>query len=170
MDYLPMYKRFLYKQIEHYLTRHVDMPPKCCVLVAILQPSEEDGATSSSEGLLKQGKLVGTVEMSFAPSTRTRHLTLNAPEQCSYLCNMATDAEHQRRGIAFEMLQAAEDLALIAGEPEIFLHLRLKDEVPAQLYKKGGFQSVKQDPIWIRLLGQERRLLLRLQAKQKPPG
>ena len=37
---------------------------------------------------------------------------------------MATDAEHQRRGIAFEMLQAAEDLALIAGEPEIFLHLR----------------------------------------------
>ncbi len=45
-------------------------------------------------------------------------------QQCSYLCNMATDAEHQRRGIAFEMLQAAEDLALIAGEPEIFLHLR----------------------------------------------
>ena len=45
-------------------------------------------------------------------------------QQCSYLCNMATDAEHQRCGIAFEMLQAAEDLALIAGEPDIFLHLR----------------------------------------------
>ena len=122
-------------------------------------------------------------------------------QHCSYLCNMATDAEHQRCGIAFEMLQAAEDLALIAGEPEIFLHLRysciahgvrsqlsskqmlrcyvrqskailpcrLKDEVPAQLYKKGGFQSVKQDPFWIRLLGQERRLLLRLQARPKPP-
>ena len=39
-------RRFLYKQIEHYLTRHVDMPPKCCVLVAILQPNEEDSGTS----------------------------------------------------------------------------------------------------------------------------
>ena len=49
------------------------------------------------------------------------------------------------------------------------LPCRLKDEVPAQLYKKGGFESVKQDPFWIRLLGQERRLLLRLHASQKPP-
>ncbi|KAL3148590.1 hypothetical protein ABBQ38_014020 [Trebouxia sp. C0009 RCD-2024] len=169
MGYVPMYRTYLRHQIRQYLHRHADMPPKAIVLVALLIPeqasrdetstADDDSAsgpnaepsTSGQNQEEQNARLVGTVELSFAASTRARYLTLNAPVvsymhsfaldsmftdgrmdnrmtsyavNCAYLCNMAVDANYRRRGYGNILLDAADDMAKIAGEKEIFLHLR----------------------------------------------
>ncbi len=59
---------------------------RCTYRMATLPvPEEESEGVSSyrpaySEEESTEAKLVGTVEVSLAPSTRTRYLTLNAPD------------------------------------------------------------------------------------------
>lgn len=45
-------------------------------------------------------------------------------QNCAYLCNMAVDANYRRRGYGNILLDAADEVAQIAGEKDIFLHLR----------------------------------------------
>lgn len=45
-------------------------------------------------------------------------------QNCAYLCNMAVDARYRRRGYGNILLDAADGVAQIAGEKDIFLHLR----------------------------------------------
>ena len=45
-------------------------------------------------------------------------------QECAYLCNMAVDAEYRRRGYGNILLDAADDIADIAGQRDIYLHLR----------------------------------------------
>ena len=87
----------------------------------------------------------------------------NPPPKCAYLCNMAVHPEHRRRGIARLLLQSAEDLAAIAQESEMYLHLRLIDQPAAQLYRRSGFMQRAQDNVLVQLLGQDRKFLM---AKQ----
>ena len=47
-----------------------------------------------------------------------------AVQNCAYLCNMAVDANYRRRGYGNILLDAADDITKIAGEKDIFLHLR----------------------------------------------
>lgn len=48
-------------------------------------------------------------------------------QDCAYLCNMAVDRSFQRRGVAGQLVAAAERLAALAGRPDMYLHLRLRD-------------------------------------------
>lgn len=190
MGYVPMYRTYLRHQIRQYLYRHADMPPKAIVLVALLIPetasdsqdsctsqetsnsdaepeasiSRQDPEASTSGQEQEQGAiLVGTVELSFAASTRARYLTLNAPVNCAYLCNMAVDANYRRRGYGNILLDAADDVAKLAGETQIYLHLRFQDAAPASLYKQAGYVSDKADSFLVRLLGLDRRYLMKKQ-------
>lgn len=180
MGYVPMYRTYLRHQIRQYLYRHADMPPKAVVLVALLMPEDDtEGYSSNSEPsstsdsvaeVSTSGQeqeegatLVGTVELSFAASTRARYLTLNAPVNCAYLCNMAVDANYRRRGYGNILLDAADDITKIAGEKDIFLHLRFQDAAPASLYKQAGYVSDKADSFLVRLLGLDRRYLMKKQ-------
>ncbi|KAL3148589.1 hypothetical protein ABBQ38_014020 [Trebouxia sp. C0009 RCD-2024] len=183
MGYVPMYRTYLRHQIRQYLHRHADMPPKAIVLVALLIPeqasrdetstADDDSAsgpnaepsTSGQNQEEQNARLVGTVELSFAASTRARYLTLNAPVNCAYLCNMAVDANYRRRGYGNILLDAADDMAKIAGEKEIFLHLRFQDAAPASLYKQAGYVSDKADTFLVRLLGLDRRYLMKKQHR-----
>lgn len=47
-----------------------------------------------------------------------------ALQNCAYLCNMAVDANYRRRGYGNILLDAADDVAKLAGETQIYLHLR----------------------------------------------
>jgi hypothetical protein len=105
MGYLPAYKTLLSKQIDSYLQQHMKLPPLAIVLVAVLESDSNDGACEEAPGirdtldpaltvdapgesLAQDGgvpaavlsSLVGTLELSFRPATRSRYLTLNPPK------------------------------------------------------------------------------------------
>jgi ribosomal protein S18 acetylase RimI-like enzyme len=112
--------------------------------------------------------LVGAVEVSFTESTRSKEWTgLNPPPERPYLCNMAVAAETRRQGIGGLMLKAAEDLVQHVGEDQLYLHLRFKDAPAAALYRKAGYTSAAQDSILVRLVGQDRRWLMKKLLKEK---
>jgi len=116
-----------------------------------------------------RGRLVGTVELSFAPSTRTRSLTLNPPEDGAYLCNMAVDEGFQRRGYARAMLSAVEDIVQLAGYRRVWLHVRLKDEAARGLYQQAGFRLEKEDCWLVGWFDDRRNLLSKFIPKRKDP-
>ena len=54
----------------------------------------------------------------------TAELANLAVQNCAYLSNMAVNANYRRRGYGNILLDAADDVARIAGEKQIYLHLR----------------------------------------------
>ena len=62
MGYLSVYRNFLLNQIRQYLNKHILLIPKTLILVGVLR--DEDGESQNDV-------LVGTVEVSFSPSTRS---------------------------------------------------------------------------------------------------
>lgn len=113
-------------------------------------------AGPASEGPL----LVGTAEISMAPSTRSTYLTLNPPKDCAYLCNMTVAPPFRRKGAAMEIVDAAEDIGRIGGESEMYLHLRFKDGAANKLYRKAGFSPRAQDSVLVKLLSMDQRYLM----------
>jgi ribosomal protein S18 acetylase RimI-like enzyme len=112
--------------------------------------------------------LVGAVEVSFTESTRTKEWTgLNPPPERPYLCNMAVAGEVRRQGIGVLMLKAAEDLVQKVGEDQMYLHLRFKDAPAAALYRKAGYAPAAQDSIFVKLVGQDRRWLMKKMLKEE---
>lgn len=161
MGYYVGYKNFLRKQIRRYLSHHLLLPPKAVILAAILlqndDPEGRDNEVQPSEGLL-----VGLCELSFAESTRSKYLTLNPPGDRAYLCNMAIGPEQRRKGYGAALLAAGELLASQLGEKEMYLHLRFKDEdVAGKLYRGAGYEVYKEDLPLIKLLGKDRRYLMK---------
>ncbi|KAK9906439.1 hypothetical protein WJX75_001880 [Coccomyxa subellipsoidea] len=124
-------------------------------------------AEASSSNAAEEGVLVGTVEVSVAASTRTRFLTLNAPEECAYVCNMAVSPEYRRRGYGLLLLEAAEEIARLGGQRDLYLHLRFQDKPAQALYQRAGYSVCKQDNLLVVLLGQDRRYLMH---KRLTPG
>ena len=46
------------------------------------------------------------------------------PQECAYICNMAVAPEHRRRGYGLLLLEAAEEIARLGGQRDMYLHLR----------------------------------------------
>jgi len=112
--------------------------------------------------------LVGAVEVSFTESTRSKEwVGLNPPPERPYLCNMAVSVDTRRQGIGGLLLKAAEDLVQQVGEDQMYLHLRFKDVPAAALYRKAGYTSAAQDCIFVRLVGQDRRWLMKKLLKEE---
>ncbi|CAG9466995.1 unnamed protein product [Pedinophyceae sp. YPF-701] len=109
---------------------------------------------------LRRWRLVGTTEVSFHVDTRTKYVTLNPPDRCAYLCNMAVHPSWRRKGIGAALLRAAEDLAREAGEEEMYLHLRLKDGPAEALYRTEGYEVQSTDNILVPIIGMDRRHLM----------
>eukprot|EP00873_Tetraselmis_striata_P033508 jgi/Tetstr1/453772/TSEL_040724.t1 len=165
MGYLPAYNRLLQNQIGSYLKEHMQLPPLAVVLMAVLEapPSEADSALQEGGQIAdsRRGSNNGAVPLSFRPATRSAHMTLNPPTKCAYLCNMAIDPSYRRQGFGTKLLDAAETFVGLAGEDEIYLHVRLADEDAQALYLSAGYEILETD-MWIaRLFGVERRHLMR---------
>lgn len=169
MGYLDVYKNFLRKQIEQYLRKHVLLLPKTAILVAVLtdkantqgEPTEELESNVEFDSQPKSEFLVGTVEVSFSQSTRSPNLTLNPPPELPYLCNMAVDPSSRGQGYGSLLLDAAEDLILEVGYKSLFLHVRHADPPALSLYRKFGFSEEGEDWPLVKLLGMDRRYLMK---------
>lgn len=112
--------------------------------------------------------LAAAVEISFTESTRSKDIAgLDPPPERPYLCNMAVTKSLQRQGLGAAVLAAAEDLVRAVGDDTVYLHLRFKDTPAAALYRAAGYNSVAQDSIFVRLIGQERRWLMKKSLKNE---
>ena len=45
-------------------------------------------------------------------------------QECAYICNMAVAPEHRRKGYGLLLLEAAEEIARLGGQRDLYLHLR----------------------------------------------
>jgi ribosomal protein S18 acetylase RimI-like enzyme len=108
---------------------------------------------------------IATVEMGLRQVPRATYaiplLNWQAP-QYPYLFNLAVHPGWRRRGVAAQLLTAAEKLALRWGFQQLYLHV-LENNLPArQLYQQSGYQFHKVEPgIRLWLINHHRRLLLR---------
>ena len=150
MGYLNAYKKFLRNQIEEYLNNHTLLLPKTVILVATMRNSDND-----------PGVLVGTCEVSFSESTRSKHVTLSPPADMPYLCNMAVNPDFRRQGIGSMLLDAAEEAILSTGYRSVFLHCRHADPPALALYRKYGYREEGEDWSIVQLFGLDRRYLMK---------
>jgi GNAT superfamily N-acetyltransferase len=159
MGYMSMYKKFLRNQIGEYLNNHVRLLPKTVILVGIIPRSAIDDG--------QEDILAGTVEISFTSSTRTKHLTLNPPQDMPYLCNMAVQPEQRGKGYGRLLLDAAEQLILSTGYTCVYLHVRHVDPPALSLYRTSGFVEEGEDWSIIQVFGLDRRYLMRKSLAKK---
>jgi ribosomal protein S18 acetylase RimI-like enzyme len=152
MGYISAYRNFLFRQIRKYLRDHSAIIPKSVILVARLSASGNADC-----------QVIGAVEVSFSESTRSKNVTLNPPSDRPYLCNMAIEAEHRRRGYGRALLEAAERLIVHMGESCVYLHARCKDKPALRLYEDNGYTVVAEDSFLVALVGLDRRKLFKKQ-------
>ena len=107
---------------------------------------------------------IGTVEISL----RQPPLHLFRHNGYLYLSNLAVQADYRRQGVAQQLLQMAERIAIDWGFRELYLHVLENNHQAKRLYWKAGYRlkSVEHSPIAI-ILGRPRQLLLVKQLVDK---
>ncbi|KAL9251205.1 GCN5-related N-acetyltransferase 5, chloroplastic-like protein [Drosera capensis] len=107
-------------------------------------------------------EVAGIVEMSFdARGANTRPHSPAPPEEEPYICNMTVKESLRRRGIGWHLLKASEELiSLMNSSREIYLHCRMIDSAPFNMYTKAGYEVVKTDGLSVLLTLQRRKHLM----------
>ncbi len=59
-----------------------------------------------------------------------------------YISNMAVSPDHRRQGVATEMLNRCERVARLWGQTSVWLHVEVKNEDAASLYRGLGYKQV----------------------------
>lgn len=117
-------------------------------------------------GLYTEGEsgkwiLGGTVELSFnSEGSAEFPPTPIPPRGAPYLCNMAVNKSLRRKGIGWHLLKASEELVPQMGSSEMYLHCRIIDKAPFNMYTKAGYNVVQTDNIFALLSLQRRRHLM----------
>ena len=76
-----------------------------------------------------------------------------------------------RRGIGKQLLKACEDLVVkMDAKTRVYLHCRIIDEVPFNMYIKAGYNIVQTDSILVWLSLQKRKHLMRKELPQVSVG
>ncbi|KAG1678733.1 hypothetical protein FOA52_012772 [Chlamydomonas sp. UWO 241] len=127
--------------------------------------STPDATTSTVSGGTRTSgarnpQLLGFAEVVFDVRQRQRFMTLDPPPGSAYLCNMAVAPEARRRGVARQLVTAAEAMCQVCGSTDLYLHLRFQDEAAGYLYRSTGFTAVEEDAWYVTLLGMDRRYLM----------
>ncbi|MCO5613541.1 hypothetical protein L7F22_067818 [Adiantum nelumboides] len=144
--------------LSSYLRERQAQLPNSATLVGLYKPSEE---TMVHEELAPKWWLAGAVEVSFNASGKPDGMQAPLPpEDAPFLSNMAVLKRFRRRGIGRELLKAAEQLALQMGSTEMYLHCRMVDEAPLNMYRSSGYSVLETDSILSLLLFQRRRHLM----------
>jgi len=58
------------------------------------------------------------------------------------VCNMAVDERFRRRGYGSALLAAAEAVARLGGQADVYLHIRAQDAPARRLYEGAGYEQV----------------------------
>ncbi|XP_066345246.1 GCN5-related N-acetyltransferase 5, chloroplastic [Miscanthus floridulus] len=174
------YAQLLTFVIRRYLHDRRGLAPHAAVLVGFYRPADadadDDGAASEDgrddEGGEEEGEDEGemacTAEVSFdavgapgAPPTPT------PPLDFPYICNMTVKTPLRRRGIGKQLLKACEDLVFrMNARRRVYLHCRIIDQVPFNMYRKAGYIIVQTDSILVWLSLQKRKYLMSKELPQ----
>lgn len=78
---------------------------------------------------------------------------------------------HIRRGIGKQLLKACEDLITkMDAKGRVYLHCRIIDQVPFNMYRKAGYDVVQTDRILVWLSLQKRKHLMCKELPQASVG
>ncbi|MBA0624719.1 hypothetical protein Godav_010017 [Gossypium davidsonii] len=141
--------RFLVKQ---YLIERRAVMPHAVTLVGFYR----------DKGGEKGNELAGTVEVCFDKrGANASPPTPIPPKNSPYICNMTVTKQLRRRGIGWHLLKASEELlSQMASTKEVYLHCRMIDEAPFNMYIKAGYNVVQTDSVLILLTLQRRKHLM----------
>ncbi|KAB2624678.1 hypothetical protein D8674_016338 [Pyrus ussuriensis x Pyrus communis] len=154
--------------VKQYLFERMELLPNTATLIAFYRRRKEEGKEEEEEQLEEVEEedevelLAGTVEVCFnkkgavaSPPTPT------PPKNSPYISNMAVKKSLRRRGIGWHLLKASEELiSQMSTSREVYLHCRMIDTAPFNMYKKAGYNIVETDTILVLLLLQRRKHLM----------
>ncbi|GFP91550.1 hypothetical protein PHJA_001299000 [Phtheirospermum japonicum] len=148
------YLKLLEFLVKNYMIERREMMPHNATLLGIYRENGEEDF-----------ELAGTVELTFdQKGANANPPTPTPPKNSPYICNMAVRKPLRRRGIGWHLLKAGEELITKMGSSrEVYLHCRMIDEGPFNMYTKAGYSVVNTDNVltWLKL--QRRRHLMRKQ-------
>ncbi|XP_039062079.1 uncharacterized protein LOC120206512 [Hibiscus syriacus] len=146
------YEALLRFFVKQYLMERRASMPHAVTLVGFYR---EDGGKRGEQ-------LAGTVEVCFDKrGANASPPTPTAPKNSPYICNMTVTKELRRRGIGWHLLKASEELiSRMTSSKEVYLHCRMIDEAPFNMYIKAGYNVVQTDSIFILLTLQRRKHLM----------
>lgn len=155
--------KFLVKQ---YLVERKVQMPHMATLIGIYKETVEGGKE-------QEVQLAGTVEVCFNKrGANVSPPTPTPPKDSPYICNMAVKDSLRRRGIGWHLLKASEELiSQMSSSREVYLHCRMIDAAPLNMYKKADYKIVKTDSVLVLLMLQRRKYLMRkkLPLLSNPP-
>ncbi|XP_047318727.1 uncharacterized protein LOC124922046 [Impatiens glandulifera] len=146
------YVKLLGFLVKQYLMERGALMPHAATLVGFYRGKEDDDF-----------QLAGTVEVSFNKMGANPSLpTPSPPKESPYVCNMSVKDSLRKRGIGWHILKAGEELiSKMSSSREVYLHCRLIDEIPFNMYKKAGYDVVRTDSFFVLLTLQRRKNLMR---------
>ncbi|XP_044494760.1 uncharacterized protein LOC123217718 [Mangifera indica] len=149
------YEKLLRFLVKQYLIERRAVIPHAVTLIGFYRGNEE-----SESG--KEVHLAGTVEVCFDErGANASPPTPAAPKNSPYICNMTVKKSLRRRGIGWHLLKASEELiSHMSSLKEVYLHCRMIDAAPFNMYRKAGYNIVKTDSILILLMLQRRKHLM----------
>ncbi|XP_059448123.1 GCN5-related N-acetyltransferase 5, chloroplastic [Corylus avellana] len=147
--------RYLVKQ---YLIERRALMPHTATLIGFYR-GKENGVLEQEE---EEEQLAGTVEVCFDKrGANASPPTPTAPKNSPYISNMTVKSSLRRRGIGWHLLKASEELiSQMSSSGEVYLHCRMIDVAPFNMYTKAGYSVVKTDSILILLMLQRRKHLM----------
>ncbi|GLU21570.1 hypothetical protein SLE2022_377030 [Rubroshorea leprosula] len=142
--------RFLVKQ---YLIERRGVMPHAVTLVGFFR---ERGSEEGEE------EVAGTVEVCFDKrGANASPPTPTPPKNSPYICNMTVRKPLRRKGIGWHLLKASEELiSNMTSTKEVYLHCRMIDTAPFNMYIKAGYEIVRTDSILSLLMLQRRKHLM----------
>ncbi|XP_021741955.1 uncharacterized protein LOC110708169 [Chenopodium quinoa] len=170
--FLPnMYLTVLGFLIKQYLIERRGLMPHCVTLLGFFR-GEEGNVDVDGDGEGREEELAGTVEVSFdRRGANSSPPTPTPPKDCPYICNMTVKDRLRRRGIGWHLLKASEELiSNMSSSRNVYLHCRMIDSAPFNMYKKAGYAIAKTDSFLVLLTLQRRKHLMckELPALSKP--
>lgn len=149
--------RFLVKQ---YLIERRALMPHTATLIGFYRGKENERLEHEEEE--EEEELAGTVEVCFDKrGANASPPTPTPPKNSPYICNMSVDKPLRRRGIGWHLLKASEELiSQMNSTREVYLHCRMIDAAPFNMYMKAGYKVVNTDSIFILLMLQRRKHLM----------
>ncbi|XP_068308917.1 GCN5-related N-acetyltransferase 5, chloroplastic-like [Pyrus communis] len=153
--------------VKQYLFERMELLPNTATLISFYRKRKEEGKEEEErlEEVEEEDEvelLAGTVEVCFnkkgavaSPPTPT------PPKNSPYISKMAGKKSLWRRSIRWHLLKASEELiSQMSSSKEVYLHCRMIDTAPFNMYKKAGYDIVNTDTILILLLLQRRKHLM----------
>ncbi|CAK7326944.1 unnamed protein product [Dovyalis caffra] len=155
VSYLSLLRYF----VKQYLIERRAAMPHAVTLIGFYKGEREMNSGEEEEDL---EELAGTVEVCFDKrGANASPPTPTPPKNAPYICNMAVKQSHRRRGIGWNLLKASEELiSQMSSMQDVYLHCRMIDSAPFNMYTKAGYNIIKTNSIWVLLMLQRRKHLM----------